>query len=139
MSSRPRWPSRLHGALGCSALPPGSQCSAQALSAPPRCSVLPLGAQRSPLGAQRSFPVLSASPGCSVLPLGAQCSPLVLSAPLQCSALPPGAQRSRRPGGDQPCSWVSASSRPSSQFCVTNLAAHTDSFLLTSILSCFPS
>lgn len=113
--------------------PPGVLCSPWALSAPPRCSprcsVLPL--------------VLSALPGCSVSP-GAQLSPLVLSAhpgrqrSPRCSVLCPGTQRSPlgaqcscRPGGDQPSSWVSMSSRPQSQFSVTNFSACTDSFLLT--------
>lgn len=170
MSSGPHRPSCLHGALGCSALPPGANCSPGcsallpgvlcspwALSAPPGvqcrswCSVLPVGAQCSPLGAQRSPPrrsVLSlgtkCSPWCSVLPLVLSALPgcsvllLVLSTPPRCSVLCPGtqrsplgAQRSCRPGGDQPSSWVSMSSRPPSQFSVTNFSACTDSFLLT--------
>lgn len=111
MSPGPHRPSCLQGALGCSALPPGANCSPGcsallpgvlcspwALSAPPGCSVLPPGAQCSPWvfsaspGAQRSPLVLSAHPwalsappGCSVLCLGTQRSPL-------------GAQRSCRPG-----------------------------------------
>lgn len=106
MSSGPHRPSCLHGALGCSALPPGANCSPGcsallprvlcspwALSAPPgvQCrswgSVLPVGAQCSPLGAQHSPQAFCALPGHSVLPPGAQCSPRVFSAPPRCSPL----------------------------------------------------
>ena len=124
MSPGPHRPSCLQGALGCSALPPGANCS-------PGCSALLPGVLCSPWA-------LSAPPGCSVLPLVLSAHPWALSAPPGCSVLRPGtqrsplgAQRSCRPGGDQPSSWVSMSSWPHSQFSVTNFSACTDSFLLT--------
>ena len=92
MSPGPHRPSCLQGALGCSALPPGANCS-------PGCSALLPGVLCSPWA-------LSAPPGCSVLPLGVQCFSWCSALPLGAQCSPLGAQRSPRMLSALP--WYSA-------------------------------
>lgn len=123
MSSGPHRPSCLHGALGCSALPPGANCSPGcsallpgvlcspwALSAPPGvqcrswCSVLPPWRSVPPQAfcalpghlvlPPGAPPGAQCSPWCSVLSLGVQCFSWCSALPLGAQCSPLGAQRS---------------------------------------------